>query len=191
MKDETLMHGFSYYEFISGLQQLWQQAGHLAKIFRKDSADNLLEENLPCIVYHLIDRVPFQGKGVRPERRPQRRGYINHPDNPDKFVEVFGQMFSMTVEFTVCSLNANEADDLVGEFEDFMYLYNMHFQNQRIIQLNFLKQLEDKIDTRNSKRVHMRPLQFVITYERRSHRILNPIQNLGVKAQISHDEKEE
>jgi hypothetical protein len=171
----------TFLQFVDELRRLWKDAGKKGDIVRQFPIHE--DVQYPLITYRLLKRV------VNPnfkERKPRLRDIIRHPYAPDHFIELYGQIFDVLVEFKIYSLSQEEADELVIEFEDFLYLYTGFFKKKGVQEILFYAQEEDEVITKDKYSVAVRTLQYQMRLEKVTPRFLNQIQDLAVQASIMH-----
>lgn len=180
----------SFLGFIDILRKLWEAAGKPGTIKREAPIKD--EAEYPMVTFKTKSRQ------VNPEfkdYKPRLRTTIRHPHEPNEFIELYGQVFDVLVEFGVFSKSAEEADEMIMELEDFMHLYAGFFKQQGVQEIRFYEQGEDEILSENRYSIAKRTVQYIIRFEKITPRFLNQIQNLAIQANIVHDinqeEKEE
>lgn len=171
----------TFLQFVDVLRKLWKSAGKKGDIVRQFPVDE--DAKYPLITYRLLRRV------INPnfkDYKPRFRDIIRHPYAPDQFVELYGQIFDVWVEFKIYSLSQEEADELVVEFEDFLYMYTGFFKKNGVQNIQFYAQEEDELITKERYPVAVRTLQYQIRLERVVPRFLNQIHDLSIQANIMH-----
>ncbi|ARC67426.1 hypothetical protein B14_200215 (plasmid) [Bacillus licheniformis] len=170
--------------FIDDLRQLWVAAGKKGEIIRKRPLKR--DSVSPVITYRLKKRtINDQFKDIK----PRYRGTVKHPYIPGEWVKMFGQMFDLLVEFSIYSRSAEEADELVIEFEEFLQLYAGYFKKNGVQEILFKEQGEDDVVEEQRVDTPTRSLLYVIRFEKIIIRLLNDIQQISVQANIHSEEQ--
>jgi uncharacterized Zn finger protein len=171
--------------FIDDFRKLWETAGKKGKFVRnKPSGD---DAHFPAVTYRVVRRL------INPEfkdLKPRLRATVRHPDQPNEYIEIYGQIFDVYVEFVVYSLSAEEADELTIEFEDFLQLYKGFFKQNGVKDIFFYEQGEDEVNTDSRFSVHKRTLNYRFLFEKITPMFLNQIEELAIQASILHKENE-
>ncbi|WDI05128.1 hypothetical protein PUW25_25305 (plasmid) [Paenibacillus urinalis] len=162
--------------FIDEMNKLWKRAEKKGSIKRHFPVKD--EAEVPLITFRLIGRV------IDPDykdRKPRLRAQIHHPYVPGEIVELWGQMFLFTIQFDVHALTAEEADELAGELEDFIFMYKGYFKQNGVHELTFLQQLEDQVSSDTRVNVPIRPIQYIMRFEKITPKFLNRIEQIAVR----------
>ena len=147
--------------FVDDLKELWAKAGKKGEIVR--NAPLSKELAFPRITYRVLKRVKNTDfKDIKPRHRTT----IDHPYEPDAKVDLFGQIFSVYVEFAVYSTNQTEADMLLDELEDFIELYKGNFMTRGVQQVTFIEQGEDKMLETGRLQIAVRELVYEFRLEK-------------------------
>jgi hypothetical protein len=165
--------------FIDDLIRLWEAAGKPARIIRSQPIGE--EAEYPLITYRTLHReVNKQFK----DHKPRYRDTLMHPDIQDEFVELRGQIFDVQVAFDIHALGAEDADDLVEQFDDFIQMYKGFFKLNGVQEIMFHSQGEDQVLTDSRYPIAKRPLQYTIRFEKVTPIFLNQIEQIAVRAHI-------
>jgi hypothetical protein len=177
-------HPITFLGFIDEMKRLWTMAGKKGKIIRHQPFDE--ESEFPCITFRTIRRMINQNFH---ETKPRYRATIYHPYIPGEYVELKGQMFDVWVQFDVCSTSAEEADELVEELDDFLYIYKGFFKKNGVQEMTFYAQLEDSVITDYRFPIAVRPIQYTLRFEKITPVFLNQIEQIYTQASIQpqHD----
>lgn len=168
--------------FIDDLRRLWEAAGKAGKIVRKDPLKE--EADFPLITYRTLRReLNSDFKDIK----PRIRNTIKHPYMPDEYIELYGQIFDVWVEFCIYSQGAEEADELVIELEDFLQTYAGFFKNNGVQEILFHAQGEDEVLKKERVNIAKRKLLYTIRFEKIIVRFLNEIQQIAVQANLLHE----
>lgn len=170
--------------FIDDLRNLWESAGKKGEIIRKRPLKE--DSKLPAITYRLKKRtLNDQFKDIK----PRYRGTIKHPYINGEFVQMYGQMFDLLIEFSIYSTSAEEADELVIELEEFLQLYAGHFKKNGVQEILFYEQGEDDVVEEQRVDTPSRSLLYVMRFEKLIIKLLNDIQQISVQANIHSEEQ--
>ncbi len=170
--------------FIDDLKQLWEAAGKTGKIIRYTPIKDDIE--FPVITYRIIRRI------INPEFsdiKPRRRGTIRHPYMDNQYVDIYGQVFDLWVEFGIYSLSGEEADQLVMELEEFLQTYAGFFKSNGVQEILFHSQGEDEVVKEQRLNIAKRKLSYTMRFEKIVVRFLNEIEQIAVQAKIRHEEE--
>jgi hypothetical protein len=166
--------------FIDILKEKWKKAGKNGKIVRHAPFSD--ETEFPLITYRLIHReISDDFKEVKPRYRTT----IIHPDNPEEFIELKGQIFECLVEFDIFSQTAEEADTLVEELDDFILTYKGFFKMKGVQEILFHCQYEDQAISDFKFPIAFRPIQYIIRFEKITPIFLSQIQEMAIDAEIA------
>lgn len=168
--------------FIDDLRRLWEAAGNTAKIVRKDPITD--DAEFPIITYRIIRR---QLNDSFKDVKPRIRNTIKHPYIPNEYVELYGQMFDLWVEFCIYSRSAEEADELTIELEDFLQTYAGFFKKNGVQEILFHAQGEDEVVGQQRLDIAKRKLLYTMRFEKIIVRFLNEIQQIAVQANLLHE----
>jgi len=169
--------------FIDNLRSLWKAGGNQGDFVRYRPLNEI--SDFPRITYRLKKRV------VNPyvkDVKPRRRSIINHPHDPNEFVELLGQRFDCYVEFDILSPSAEEADELAAKLEEYLFLYAGFFKEKGIVDIRFEEQGEDEVIQESRFFINKRPLIYLISFEKIYTVFLDELQDIAVKAKISSAE---
>ena len=172
--------------FVDTLRELWKKAGMPGDIIRKDPFDDNAE--YPLITYRTIRKQVSKDFG---DYKPRHRSTIEHPHMKNEWIELWGQIFDLYVEFSIHSKSQEEADEMVVEFEEFIELYKGYFKLNGVQDIRFYAQLEDKILDHSGTTVAQRTLQYTVRIERVIPKFLNQINDLAINASILHNNQNE
>ncbi|MCD7910959.1 hypothetical protein KC480_05395 [Bacillus velezensis] len=165
--------------FIDDLRRLWKAAGKRGEIIRKRPLKE--NSNMPVITFSLKKRtLNEQFKDIK----PRFRGTINHPYINGEYVELYGQIFDLLIEFSIYSSSAEEADELVIEFEEFLQLYAGYFKKNGVQEILFFEQGEDDVVEEQRVDTPSRNLLYKMRFEKIIIKLLNDIQQISVEANI-------
>lgn len=173
----------TFREFIDNVINVWNMMSDSetpVPIVREKPRDKEIFETA-TITYSLVKR------NVLPERnevKPRFREAIKDPHREGEFIEIYGQTFDYYTKFTINSISAEEADDLVEEFEEFLLRYSGFFKRCGVTEILFIEQQADMSTLNSHIEVNERPLIFKIRLERLSIRSLNDIEQIGLQANI-------
>jgi hypothetical protein len=168
--------------FIDDLRKLWTAAGHKAPIIRQHPSDQ--DAKFPSITYRMVRRVV---NGEFKDLKPRHRSTIKHPYIDGEYVELYGQIFDVWVEFCIFSLSAEEADELVIEFEEFLQTYAGYFKRNGVQEIAFHSQGEDEVTKEARVDASKRKLNYTMRFEKIIVRFLNEIQQIAVQANLHHE----
>ncbi len=174
----------TFLSFVDDLRQLWEAAGKTGEIIRHKPIKE--EMNLPVITYRIIRRV------ISPQFsdiKPRFRGSIRHPHMDNEYVDIYGQMFDLWVEFGIYSQSGEEADQMVMELEEFLLTYAGFFKRNGVQEILFHSQGEDEVLTDQRIPIAKRKLSYTMRFEKIVVRFLNEIQQIAVQAKIRHEEE--
>lgn len=161
--------------FIDDLIELWKKAGRSGEIIRNSPFNE--EMNFPRITYKVLKRVRNQDFK---DLKPRFRTLIEHPYEPDSYMELWGQVFDVYVEFGIYASTHTEADDITEEFEDFIQLYKGTLRDRGVQEINFYAQEEDSLLKVGKLQIASRTLQYVVRLERLTPRVMNGIQQVEI-----------
>ena len=162
--------------FVDDLRELWSKAGMPGNIVRNYPFDENAE--LPLITYRTIRRLRNEHfKDIKPRYRTT----IEHPHEPGNFIEIYGQIFDVYVEFQIFSTSQEEADELMAEFEEFLEMYKGHFKDRGVQEILFYAQDEDESIPLGRMQMAVRKLQYTVRLERLTPKVSNEIQHIEMK----------
>lgn len=168
--------------FIDDLRKLWEAAGKSAKIVRNSPLKEAAE--FPTITYRVVRReLNNQFKDLK----PRLRGTIKHPYMGGEYIELYGQIFDVWVEFCVYSLSAEEADEIVIELEEFLQTYAGFFKRNGVQEILFSSQGEDEVLQEGRVGAAKRTLLYTMRFEKLIVRFLNEIQQIAIQASLHHE----
>jgi hypothetical protein len=168
--------------FIDDLRRLWEAAGKPGKIIRQSPLKE--EADFPTITYRIIRReINNHFKDIKPRYRTT----IRHPYLEDEYVELYGQIFDVWVEFCIYSISAEEADELVMELEEFLQTYAGFFKQKGVQEILFHAQGEDEVLEEQRINIAKRKLLYTMRFEKIIVRFLNEIQQIAVQANLLHE----
>lgn len=169
----------TFLDFIDDLRKLWEAAGKSGKIIRHSPMKEVSES--PTITYRIIRRVLNEHfKDIK----PRYRGVIRHPYIEGEYVELYGQVFDLWVEFGIHSKSAEEADELVMELEEFLQTYAGFFKANGVQEILFHAQGEDDVLEEHRVITAKRKILYTIRFEKIIVRFLNEIQQIAVQANL-------
>lgn len=93
----------------------------------------------PCIFYRTTSRVT-----TKLEAKPRFRETISDSENKTRNINVYGQQFNRTVEFTIVDSTDESAEDTMGDLEDLILTYTGFFMSHGVSNIRFLEQLPDE-----------------------------------------------
>jgi hypothetical protein len=174
----------TFLEFVDDLRKLWEAAGNTAKIVRSMPLSD--DAQFPTITYRILGReLNLDFKDIK----PRMRGIISHPYIDGEYVELYGQIFDITVEFAVYSMGAEEADQLVLELEEFLQTYAGFFKQNGVQEILFKSQGEDEVLTTGRVGAAKRTLLYTMRFEKLIVRFLNQIEQIAVQANLQSEEE--
>lgn len=168
--------------FVDDLRKLWEAAGKGAKIIRNSPLKE--DADFPTITYRIIGRVLNDSFK---DLKPRLRGTIKHPYMEGEYIELYGQIFDVSVEFNVYSLTAEEADELVIELEEFLQTYAGFFKKNGVQEILFHSQGPDEVVANGRIGAAKRSLYYTMRFEKIIVRFLNEIQQIAVQANLQNE----
>lgn len=169
----------TFLSFIDDLRQLWEAAGKPGKFVRnmplKDDAE------FPSVTYRIIRR---QLNDSFKDLKPRYRGMIRNPYMNGEYVELYGQIFDVWVEFCIYSKSAEEADELTMELEEFLQTYAGFFKANGVQEILFHAQGEDEVLEEARIGIAKRKLLYTMRFEKIIVRFQNEIQQIAVQANL-------
>lgn len=169
--------------FIDELRKLWKAAGKDGVIVRDTPTIKDLE--LPAITYHIKKRIPHPDFK---EIKPRERDTIKHPHIPGEFIQLMGQFFLVFVEFKFYSTSAEQADEMMQDLEEFLYIYAGHFQKNGVQRLLFHEQGEDEVISDARFSIAKRSIIYKMSFEKINTIFLNQFEQIAVQAGLIHKE---
>lgn len=167
----------TFLSFIDDLNKLWKMAGNRAVIKREAPFND--EAEFPMIGFKIIRRqVNPDFKDVKPRYRTT----IKHPYVEGEYVELYGQVFDVWVQFNVYSVSAEEADQIVDQLDDFILNYKGHFKKSGVKELLFFAQQEDQVITGYKFPIACRPIQYTMRFEKITPVFLNQMEQIAAQA---------
>jgi hypothetical protein len=167
----------TFLSFIDDLNRLWKLAGKPGIIKRDTPLDD--EAEFPLITFKILRRLVNQDfKDIKPRIRTT----IRHPYVPDQYVQLYGQIFDVWVEFTVYSTSAEDADYIVDELDDFIQMYKGYFKRNGVQEMLFYAQESDKVITDYRFPIAVRPIQYTMRFEKVTPVFLNQIEQILAQA---------
>ena len=171
--------GANFLDFIDVIKKLWEAAGRKGKITRNYTKEDV--SDYPIITYHVVNRAPHPAfKEVKP--RPRQTLY--HPTDPNKYEEILGQKQLVCICFTLIAQSDDVADELMFDFEDFLFMYRSHFMGNGVSEMLFNAQGEDTTDSSHGVSLSKRKVYYDVTFDVNRVNYLNQIDQLAVKAGI-------
>lgn len=165
--------------FVDDLIQLWRKAGRPGEIVRDMPLNE--EIKLPRITYRILRRLRNSDfKDIKPRFRQM----VPHPYEPGNFMELWGQVFDVYIEFAFFAATQTEADELMEEFEDFIQLYKGTLKDRGVQEIMFYAQDEDEVIQVGRLEMAVRRLQYTVRLEKLTPRVLNDIQQVGIAASV-------
>lgn len=119
---------------------------------------------LPVITYDIVERT--RTKNGLKSLDPVEFDTIPDPENPKHSVKLYRQWFDVMMEFRVFHNTNREARILMEEFETFVFTYKKYFKNLGISDIIFEKEKPPKVESRWSKDLPTRTLQYFVRIER-------------------------
>lgn len=177
--------GAKLLDFIDDMRELWRKRfgknpENLVDIVRK-SATRVEDRKDTTVTFKVINRVISDDfKDVKPKYRTE----MPHPLRPDQHVQIFGQMFDITMEFGIHSRTHESADKIMEEFEDFLEDYTQYFTRSGIQDIRFVRQIEDTSIRNGEGETHSRTLLYLIRVERIKFKYLNEINHIELQAKL-------
>lgn len=165
--------------FIDDLSELWAKAGHESRITRNAPLGEDLE--LPSITFRVTGReIDKSFLDVK----PRHRDTVEHPYEPGHYVELYGQMFSVYVDFDFFAGSNTEADELMDTFEEFVQMYKGTLLSRGVQDFRFISQEEDSLLNERRMQIAMRRLSYVVRLEVLTPKVLNDIQQVGISTSV-------
>lgn len=169
----------TFLSFIDDLRQLWEAAGKAGKFVRsmplKDDAV------FPSVTYRIIRR---EINSSFKDLKPRYRGTIRNPYMNGEYVEMYGQIFDVWVEFCIYSKSAEEADEMTIELEEFLQTYAGFFKAKGVQEILFHAQGEDEVLEEARIGIAKRKLLYTMRFEKIIVRFQNEIQQIAVQANL-------
>jgi hypothetical protein len=172
----------TFLSFIDDLRRLWEAAGKDGHFVRQSPSKK--EADFPVITYRVVKRVV--NKDFK-DFKPRYRSTISHPDIKDEFIELYGQIFDVDVEFCLYTPSAEVADELTVELEEFLQTYAGYFKRNGVQEVMFHSQGEDEVLTEIRVPVSKRKLLYTMRFEKIIVRFLNEIQQIAVQANLRNE----
>lgn len=169
----------TFLSFIDDLRRLWESAGKPGKFIRQTPLRD--DAEFPSITYRSIRRIVNESFK---DLKPRHRGTIKHPYMDGEYIELYGQVFDVWVEFCIYSQSAEEADEMVFELEEFLQTYAGFFKANGVQEILFHSQGEDEVLEEPRIGVAKRKLLYTIRFEKIIVRFLNEIQQIATQAQL-------
>lgn len=169
----------TFLSFIDDFSKLWEASGKPGKIVRQSPIKEKAE--YPTITYRILKR---EINETFKDIKPRLRATIRHPYMNNEYIELYGQIFDLTVEFCVYSKSSEEADELVMEVEEFLQTYAGFFKKQGVQEILFNSQGEDEIEADGRVSVAKRKLTYIIRFEKIITRFLNEIEQIAIQANL-------
>lgn len=170
--------------FIDDLRKLWDEAGKIGTLTRNHQKDDASADEYPVITYRIKHRRPHPKWH---ELKPRIRDTIRHPYQPGEYIELYGQVYQVIVEFTILSSSDEEADEITGELEEFLLMYKGFFKRQGVKEIFFLEQGEDETDSTAHFPLAKRTLLFDMQFEKVIPKFVNQIEQLALQANIHNN----
>jgi hypothetical protein len=170
--------------FVDDLRKLWEAAGKEAKIVRSSPLKE--DADFPTITYRVTRRILNDSFK---DLKPRLRSTIRHPHIEGEYIELYGQIFDVWVEFNVYSLSQEEADELVMELEEFLQTYAGFFKRNGVQEILFHSQGPDEVITDGRVGAAKRTLFYTMRFEKLIVRFLNEIQQIAVQANLQDEGK--
>lgn len=167
--------------FIDDMRKLWKNAGLPGDISRKSPFNK--DAEFPLITFRTLHR------SLDPnfkEKKPRYRDTIPHPHIPNEWIDLYGQMFQVDVEFKIYSKSQEEADEILIEFEEFLEMYKGEFKKNGVQEILFSEQKEDEVLTESRIEIAARTIVYTLRLERIVPKMINQIDGLAVDARILH-----
>lgn len=177
--------GAKLLDFIDDMRDLWRKRfgknpTHLVDIVRKN-ATRVEDIQDTTITFKVRDRVISDDfKDVKPKYRTE----MEHPLRPDQHVQIYGQMFDVTLEFGIHARTHESADEAMEDFEEFLEDYTQYFTRSGIQDIRFIRQLEDSSIRNGEGETHSRTLLYLIRVERIKFKYLNEIKHIELQAKL-------
>ncbi|SFJ66251.1 hypothetical protein SAMN02799624_05442 [Paenibacillus sp. UNC496MF] len=167
----------TFLSFIDDLDRLWKLAGKPGVIKRESPLDD--EAQFPMVAFKILRRLVNQEfKDIKPRLRTT----IRHPYVPDEYVQLYGQIFDVWVQFTVLSTSAEEADLIADELDDFIQMYKGQFKKNGVHEMLFYAQESDQVITDYRFPIAVRPIQYTMRFEKITPVFLNQIEQILAQA---------
>lgn len=165
--------------FIDDLRKMWEAAGQEARIVRNTPTGE--DAKFPAITYRTLSRVV---NAEFKDLKPRYRGTIRHPMREDEYVELYGQIFDVMIEFCILSPSAEKADEITVEFEEFLQSYAGYFKRNGVQEISFHSQGADEVMQEGRMTVAKRKVNYTMRFEKIIVRFLNEIQQIAVQANL-------
>lgn len=171
----------TFLSFVDELQRLWKDAGRSGEFIRYSPMND--EAEFPRITYRVMQREI--NKDIK-DIKPRYRGTIRHPYRDGEYVELYGQVFDLIVEFVIFSKSAEEADEMVLDLEDFIQNYTGFFKKSGVQEILFNSQGTDEVIQNQRITVAKRPMYYKMRFEKITVKFLNEIRQVQVASQINN-----
>jgi|GEM_PF-2841216 len=172
----------TFLDFIDDLRRLWEAAGKAGKFVRQSPLKE--DAEFPTITYRILRReINKEFKDIKPRYRTT----IRHPYLEEEYIELYGQIFDVWVEFCIYTLSAEEADELVMELEEFLQTYAGFFKQKGVQEILFHAQGEDEVLEEQRIHISKRKLLYTMRFEKIIVRFLNEIEQIAVQANLRHE----
>jgi len=119
------------------------------------------------VLMRVVSRERFNTSvdGDRRPRNPLLRETVEHPDDSNMFLKIYGMKRTNMVEFSVYSTHSKRANMLAIDFERFMHAYKFYFTARGFNRVLFEDRGEDTIKEIGATEFHIRPIQFRVDTE--------------------------
>lgn len=184
----------TYLDFIRVVQQIWSEAHPDIPLIATGTAT---AGSYPCIVYSLDLR---RTHPVEP--KPRYREAINTGKmlisedgeilRTQEGLIIYGQRFQNVVKFTVLdkvdSDGAQNAEEIIEVFEDFMHEYTAAFKFLGASELTYNRRHPDDEDPRKGEGIVARTVSYMLTTERITQMSIGKIQRIASTIRIGYPE---
>ncbi|HDX9673985.1 TPA: hypothetical protein ROY08_001242 [Bacillus cereus] len=171
----------TFLSFVDDLQRLWKEAGLPGEFIRYSPIKE--DAAFPRITYRVVERKINQDiKDIK----PRFRGTIRHPYRDGEYVDIFGQVFDLAVEFVIYSESAEEADEMVLDLEEFIQNYTGHFKKNGVQEILFNSQGSDEVIQSQRINIAKRPMYYKMRFEKITVKFINEIRQVQVASKINN-----
>lgn len=155
----TAYGNIQYRGFIKTLKDMWADA-HPEIYFRPFSDNNEYDPDRGYIIHSIAQKVPKEGNA-------KPRAHHNFRDEvTGKYWSIFVQSFVHTVRFFAVHTDAEIADELIDEFEDFMTEVIPVFKAYGLEELIYYQRIADTNQNRMGDDVAVRSIDYRLTTQK-------------------------
>ncbi|EOO44557.1 hypothetical protein [Bacillus cereus] len=171
----------TFLSFVDDLQKLWKEAGLSGEFIRYSPIKE--DAVFPRITYRVVERKINQDiKDIK----PRHRGTIRHPYRDGEYVNLYGQVFDVAVEFVVYSESAEEADEMILDLEEFIQNYTGFFKKNGVQEILFDSQGADEVIQNQRINIAKRPMYYKMRFEKITVKFTNEIRQVQVASTINN-----